>query len=691
MSEQDTFEKYLLSRTLWWQEVLDEMSADAVLSVINAVEAAQREVASQLEADALGLIQLEDWQRAQDNAFNAWADEILAGAKASVTGTISEAFIATATASLAAYSSILSLDERARNVQTVGLSTEQIRSWFQNTPLGNAGLETWVDKAFDNGVKDKLLSALRESGVLGEGTADAVARVMRAASDAGFQITQRDAISLTRTFIQTANVNAQEAVYAANESLFRGYKRVETLDTRTCAACALADGSEYGLDEERPRLPAHPRCVVGETPIYAPDYIAAFVSTYCGPVVDIAFATGARCSVTPNHMFLTRDGFTPAKSLREGSNVFCSSREVVSDAVHTPYNNGKPTSIKEVVEAFAETSGVATKSVPLASEDLHGDGQFTDGKVHVIAPDCLLRGDYETFFREFLGKEFFAPAAKLPQTLNRQRFFPLSFLRLWHTLGCHVSGLSIFEVFLRASLGHHQGVGFCVGSQGNPHFLQDGLQDNSLASVPLAEFSQRHAGQVELSQFVSRNPLAYCSGRQAKLLEPPYDCITGDAKLLRHLSVSLKGVVSSTQVVSINVRDFSGHVYDLQTVSSLYEVDGIITSNCRGVYVPIAKSWRDFGFDVDDLEEVARPWTIREQGPIGVGGRKIENYGKTTENFEGWWRSLSEQDKARTSIGPTRRKLLESGQVAWADLWDKSTGRPRTLAELGFDREGNRL
>lgn len=371
MSEQDTFEKYLLSRTLWWQEVLDEMSADAVLSVINAVEAAQREVASQLEADALGLVQLEDWQRAQDNAFNAWADEVLAGAKAAVTGTISEAFIATATASLAAYNAILSLDGRATNIQTVGLSTEQIRSWFQDTPLGNAGLETWVDKAFDNGVKQKLLAALRESGVLGEGTADAVARVMRAASDAGFQITERDAISLTRTFIQTANINAQEVVYAANESLFKGYRRIETLDTRTCLSCALADGSEYGLDEERPKLPAHPRC--------------------------------------------------------------------------------------------------------------------------------------------------------------------------------------------------------------------------------------------------------------------------------------------------------------------------------RGLWLPLCKSWRDFGFDVNDLEEVARPWTIREQGPIGVGGRKIENYGKTTENFEGWWRSLPADDKARTSIGPVRRKLLESGQVNWADMWDKATGRPKTLAELGFDREGNRL
>lgn len=107
--------------------------------------------------------------------------------------------------------------------------------------------------------------------------------------------------------------------------------------------------------------------------------------------------------------------------------------------------------------------------------------------------------------------------------------------------------------------------------------------------------------------------------------------------------------------------------------------------------MPVAKSWRDFGIDIDDLEAVARPWTIREPGEIGAGGRKIENWGKTTENYSGWWASLSPQQKERTAIGPVRRKLLESGAVKWDDMWDRATGNPLTLEEMGYDQRGNKL
>lgn len=371
MDNQNIFEKYILARMLWWQSVIDEMSAEATASVITTIETVQKEVSSLLTSDIPDLMELQGWERAQDAAFNAWAEETLAGAKASISGVISEAAVDAANSSLMAYSAILSLDGLATNVQTVGLSTAQILAWFQDTPLGNAGLEDWVNNAFARGIQDRLLAALRVSGVRGEGTADAVARLLLTASDAGFELTKRDAISVTRTFIQTANVNAQEAVYEANRGLLKGYKRVETLDSGTCLQCALADGSEYALDEKRPRLPSHPRC--------------------------------------------------------------------------------------------------------------------------------------------------------------------------------------------------------------------------------------------------------------------------------------------------------------------------------RGIWSPICKSWADFGFSVEELERVARPWTIREQGNIDTGGLKIENYGKTTENFSGWWKSLPAKDKERTSIGPIRRKLLESGRVQWDELWDKATGLPKTLKELGYNMLGDPL
>ena len=366
MTNDELLYLYLLARSLWWRHDLEQLDADAVAAVIAALESAQKDIASRLAEDAAGLSTLTEWRREQDEALNAWADEVLAGARATVTGTISEASIAAATASLAAYNAILSLDGKASAVKTVGLSSEQIRAWFQDTALGSGGLERWVDTALDNGVKQSILAALRKVAVEGKGTAEAVRRVIVAANDAGFEITRREAITVTRTFIQTANVRAQEAVYEANRALIKGYKRVETLDNKTCAVCLWGDGAVYGLDEPRPSLPAHARC--------------------------------------------------------------------------------------------------------------------------------------------------------------------------------------------------------------------------------------------------------------------------------------------------------------------------------RGTWIVIAKSWRDFGIDVDDLEAVARPWTIRDPGPIGTGGRKIQNYGKTTENYSGWWASLSDADKAKTAVGKVRRKLLESGAVSWDDMWDKATGLPKTLAQIGYDK-----
>lgn len=371
MTPDDTLSLYILARSLWWRHDLEQLDAEAVAAVIAALESAQKDIASRLAEDAAGLSTLSEWRREQDEALNAWADEVLAGARATVTGVVSEASIAAATASLAAYNAILSLDGKASAVQTVGLSTAQIRAWFQDTPLGAGGLEKWVDTALDNGIKQSILAALRKIAVEGKGTAEAVRRVIVAASDAGFEITKREAITITRTFIQTANVNAQEAVYKANEGLLKGYKYVATLDTRCCPLCLFADGAVYKLGEQRPSLPRHPRC---------------------------------RC-------------------------IMC----------------------------------------------------------------------------------------------------------------------------------------------------------------------------------------------------------------------------------------------------------------------PVAKSWRDFGVDIDDLEAVARPWTIRDPGPIGTGGRKIQNYGKTTENYSGWWASLSDADKAKTAVGKVRRKLLESGALRWDDMWNKATGLPLTLRQLGYDQQGNKI
>ena len=371
MAPDELTARYFLSRLLWWRHDLDRLDAEAIAQLAAVLREVKADIQAQLDAEAEGIASITDWSRERMQALDRWADEVLAGANSAIAETLSESAALAAAASLATYNAMLSFEGKASAVQTVGITAEQIRAWFQDTPLGGGALQSWVDRAFSNGVKDSLLAALRKAGVEGKGTATTVRRIMRLALDEGFQITQREAAILTRTYIQTANNRAMEAVYSANEHLFKGYKRVETLDNRTCIWCALADGTEYGLREPRPSLPAHP--------------------------------------------------------------------------------------------------------------------------------------------------------------------------------------------------------------------------------------------------------------------------------------------------------------------------------GCRGIYTIIPKGWRDFGIDLDDLTEVTRPWVLREPGPIGTGGRKIEEWGTTKEDFKGWWFSLNRKQQLKTSIGPVRRELLLSGKVQWEDLTDRTTGIPYTLEELGFDRMGNRL
>lgn len=691
MTNDELLARYLLSRQLWWQHTLAQLDAQAVADVIKTLEAVKRDIRKRLADDAEGLAQVTDWTRERMQQVEAWTDEVLASARGTLLTSISEATITAATVSLAAHNAILSLDGAATGVQTVGLTREQIVAWFDDTTLGAGGLQKWVDTALDNGVKSSILQALRQAGVEGEGTAEAMRRVMSAALDAGFSITQREAVTVTRTFIQTANVRAQEATYKANERLLRGYKRVETLDNRCCIQCALSDGAEYAVDEPRPRLPSHPNCVVGETTVFAPDNIAAFVSTYCGPIFDITFSTGARVSVTANHMFLTRDGFTPAKSINKGDYIFSSPNEGVFRRLFSPNNDRNPSRIDKCVHALSESRGMTTLHVPAATKDLHGDGEFFDGNIDIIAPDCLLRGDYETFFDEYIGKDFFTKTNIAAVPFNGSRYFPPMFLGLWLSLNCHVSGLSILDVFLSGSLVHHKPVGVGVVPSFNANVFKEPLDDISLAVVLSRKFSFRMASEVQGCQFVSGDSISDFTGRESEFFNHSNDSVRGNTEFVSNLRKSLVGKIPLAQVVDVNVRDFFGHVYDLQTFSSLYIANGIVTSNCRGFYLPLTKSWKDFGISGPALEEAARPWVMREPGPIGMGGRKILYAGTTKASFEGWWRSLSAEEKAMTPLGPVRTKLLESGAVKWDDLWDKRTGLPLTLEQVGYSLTGKPL
>lgn len=102
---------------------------------------------------------------------------------------------------------------------------------------------------------------------------------------------------------------------------------------------------------------------------------------------------------------------------------------------------------------------------------------------------------------------------------------------------------------------------------------------------------------------------------------------------------------------------------------------------CRCCKIPVTVSYRELGIDIDELEEVARPWTERPDIPIGEGGRNITDWGTHKGEYSKWFESRGEKFQ-KNVVGPRRYELIKSGKVTFKDLVDPQTGRLKTLKEL---------
>ena len=260
MAAQQRAELYQLTRMLWWRHELGQLSDEALEALLDVLNGARHEIVKRIRAELEGLVSVSEWRKDYDQQVVAWLNEVTAAARGTVTSLITETSIGVALASVETYNSILSFEGAATSVKLVsGLTRDQVRQFFVDQPLGGRLLSEWVDRSFTSGAQQLMFNAIRTGVMQGESYRKLERRVMDAAAQ-GFGITQREAATLVRTYVQSANTGAQEAVYKQNEDIITGYKRVETLDNHTCQICALMDGAKYGLHEKKPDLPAHPNC-----------------------------------------------------------------------------------------------------------------------------------------------------------------------------------------------------------------------------------------------------------------------------------------------------------------------------------------------------------------------------------------------------------------------------------------------
>jgi len=111
---------------------------------------------------------------------------------------------------------------------------------------------------------------------------------------------------------------------------------------------------------------------------------------------------------------------------------------------------------------------------------------------------------------------------------------------------------------------------------------------------------------------------------------------------------------------------------------------------CRCVLLGKTEGLESLGLSQKDLDEAARPYSIREGKIVGLGGKgRPVDAGTWKADFEGWILQLTDRQQ-RDFFGPKRLELLQSGQVKFGDLVDKKTGKIILLKDLVKDEQCTR-
>lgn len=403
---------------------------------------------------------------------------------------------------------------------------------------------------------------------------------------------------IARTEMIRASRLAQKKVFSDNSDLMTG--EVWTMapgGIRVCDDCLERNGKtrdwiENNADDDLDTdPPGHPMCILPGNKIIIPDAVSATKAFYRGPVVEFTTNGGSKLTVTENHEILTTLGWMKAKFLNEGSEVISAiDGQGIAKAINPNYQD-TPTAIEKIFSSFEKSPLVLPVSMKTTSEDFHGDGRFFDGDVNVVSVNRLLRSRIKIanpFEKLLFGKGKIAWI-----TLAGLRNLATSFIGLLLTPDCVMCGLGQSKPFGFSGFGH----------------------------------SNEH-GLGTISRFDPRTQ------------EPTTDTTATDAKRAREFQLRFARLITAKKITSIKKYSYEGHVYDLQSeFYGLYNCEGVMVKNCRCLYFPQLKSWKellgDEGEGMEDMEhldeyEMKHPQTTTM---AGSGGGLVN---MSVEPYENW-------------------------------------------------------
>lgn len=280
-------------------------------------------------------------------------------------------------------------------------------------------------------------------------------------------------------------------------------------------------------DAQRRALLDHELCVPPWVRVSGPQVEAAISRRYAGKLVRIRTASGHETSVTENHPVLTPRGFVRADALVEGEEIFSGAwpqRE--APRVDPDVGDVQPT-----IEQVARTRGLVSRLVPETTE--HLDGQVAGEDVDVEGTDSYLKATAHAGALQHGGQTTLVARDAVLVKLTRLRRLLLRIGGVVLATPRHVSGDGI-RSGPRGIVLRPQGLGLGQGSRLDPQPMKPSPDQGRVLAQLGCERDGRHPALVALDQIV-------------RIFREPFD----------------------------------GHVFNLQTATSWYAADGIVTHNCH--------------------------------------------------------------------------------------------------------------
>ena len=297
---------------------------------------------------------------------------------------------------------------------------------------------------------------------------------------------------------------------------------------------------------------------------------AVYRRWYDGPVIEIVTSDGREFTATPNHPMLTQRGWVGAGEITQTDYLVSHAGEQDTSASRNEHVHRRPATISEVFDAAAAIGIIERERG--GHPDFHGDGR--EGDVDIARPDRpLLFGRFAALTQP-LVQRFLTPsdAARAPFCDRCGGLLGIN------QRACRCGGAQADASGQHATTDNSRGDAEVSGDGGGRNASQ--ILPYDLASVDVMAIAGLPAGMGERGRASGIGAVP----SQPSGFDRSPDVLGVGAHDRHDLPHTQARAVQLDRVISIRVRSFAGHVFNLSTPYGYFTYRGAYTGNTLRAY-----------------------------------------------------------------------------------------------------------